>query len=89
MIALFLLACKFVLKPDLSRVKEAGAKNAHLRGQKMNKEQKVGTFVLVIFILALAVPSILPDTIPGMAVLEEMSILGVGTICMIALTLIK
>lgn len=89
MIALFLIVCKFVLRPDLSRVKEAGAQNAHLRGQKMNKEQKVGTLVLVIFILGLALPSILPETIPGMAVLEEMSILGVGTLCMVALTLIK
>lgn len=89
MIALFVLACKIVLRPDLSRVKEAGAKNAHLRGQKMNREQKIGTVVLVIFILGLALPSILPDTIPGMAVLEEMSILGVGTLCMVALTLVK
>ena len=89
MIALFLLACKFVLKPDLSRVKEAGAKNAHLRGQKMNRDQKVGALVLAVFILALALPSILPETIPGMAVLEEMSILGVGALCMIALALVK
>ena len=47
MIALFLLAYKFVLKPDLSRVKEAGAKNAHLRGQKMNRDQKVGALCMV------------------------------------------
>lgn len=30
----YVLACKLVLRPDLSRVKEAGAKYAHLRGRK-------------------------------------------------------
>lgn len=89
MIALFLLVGKFVFRPDLTRVKEAGAKYAHLRGQKMNRDQKIGAVVLVIFILALAVPSILPESVPGMTLLEEMSILGVGTICLVALALVK
>lgn len=89
MIAIFLVICKFVLRPDLSRVKEAGAKNAHLRGQKMNRDQKVGTMVLAVFILGLALPSILPETLPGMAVLTEMGILGVGTLCMVAMALVK
>lgn len=89
MIALFLLICKFILRPDLSRVKDAGAKSAHLRDQKMTRDQKVGVVVLVAFILALALPSILPESIPGMAVLSEMGILGVGTLCIVAMALVK
>lgn len=89
MVALFLLVCKFVLRPDMTRVKNAGALNAHLRGQKMNRDQKIGAAVLIIFILALALPSMLPEGVPGMDTLEEMGILGVGTACIIGLALVK
>lgn len=88
-IALFLIVCKLVLRPDLSRVTEAGAKYAYLRGQKMNKDQKIGALILVLFIMGLALPSILPETIPGMVLLSEMGILGVGTVCMIILAVVK
>lgn len=89
LVAAFLLVSKIVFKPDLSRVKEAGAKNAYLRGQKMNKDQKIGVLILTLFILGLALPSILPETIPGMALLEEMSILGVGTVLLVVLSIVK
>lgn len=88
-VALYLLVCKFVLRPDLSRVKNAGANNAYLRDEKMNKEQKIGLIVLIAFILGLSLPSILPESIPGMALLSEMSILGVTTICIVVLALVK
>ncbi len=89
LIALYLLACKIVLRPDLTKVKEAGAKYAYLRGQKMDKQQKVGAFILAIFILALMLPSVLPKTTPGMATLADMSVLGVGTLCVAALAIVK
>ncbi len=88
-IVVYLLAYKIILRPDLSRVKEAGAKYAYLRDQKMNREQKVGALVMILFVLGLALPSILPQSIPGMSILSEMSILGVGTILMVALALVK
>lgn len=89
MILLFLLACKFVLRPDLSRVTAAGEKYAYLREQKMDRDQKTGALILALFILGLALPSILPKTVPGMEMLSEMGILGISTICIIALAVIK
>ena len=89
MIAVYLLVCKFVLRPDLSRVKDAGAKYAYLRGEKMTSQQKIATVVFLGFILGLMLPSILPKTIPGIALLSQMGIIGLGTICMIVLAIAK
>ena len=55
----------------------------------MNKKQRVSTVVLVCFILGLMLPSIMPKTIPGMAWLSNMGILGVGTLCMLVLAMYK
>ena len=85
----FVLACKLVLRPDLTRIKEAGAKFAYLRGQKMEPKTKVGAAILAIFIIGLMLPSILPKTVPGMALLNEMSILGIGTLCIVLLAAVK
>lgn len=85
----YVLVCKLVLRPDMTNIKNAGENFAHLRGQKMNKEQKVASFVLVIFILGLMIPSLLPKSIPVIALLSNMNIIGIGTICMVALALVK
>lgn len=85
----FVLACKLVLRPDLTRVKEAGVKFAYLREQKMSKETKIGAGILALFIIGLMIPSILPKTLPAVAVLNEMSILGVGTACIFLLAAVK
>lgn len=85
----YVLACKLVLRPDLSRVKEAGAKYAHLRGEKMSRETKIGAAVLAVFIVGLMLPSLLPKTVPGMAILSEMGILGVGTFCIFVLAAVR
>lgn len=85
----FALACKIVMRPDLSRVKEAGAKYTYLRGQKMNQKQKVAAIVLTCFILGLMLPSLLPETFPGMAWLKNMNIMGLGTLCVVVLAMVK
>ncbi len=85
----FVLACKIVLRPDLSRIKDAAANFAYLRNQKMEPQTKVGAGILVLFITGLMLPSILPKTVTGMALLNEMSILGVGTICIFLLAAVK
>lgn len=88
-LALFLIMCKVIMRPDLSRLVDAGAKYAYLREQKMNREQKVGALVLVAFILGLALPSIFPESIPGITLLSEMGIPGIGILCMVVLAFVK
>ena len=88
-ITVYLLVCKLVLRPDLSRVKEAGAKYAYLRNEKMNRQQKIAMGVLAAFIIGLMLPSILPKTIPAIGFLSKMGIIGLGTICMIVLAMVK
>ncbi len=85
----YVLLAKLVLRPDVTRVKEAGAKYAYLRDEKMNKEQKVAAIVLFLFILGNILPSILPATVPGIAVLKNMGVVGLGTISVVALAIVK
>lgn len=85
----FVLACRIVMRPDLSRIKDAGKNFAYLRNQKMEPKTKIGAAILALFIIGLMLPSILPKTVPGMAILNEMSILGVGTLCIVLLASVK
>lgn len=55
----------------------------------MTSQQKIATVVFLGFILGLMLPSILPKTIPGIALLSQMGIIGLGTICMIVLAIAK
>lgn len=85
----YLLVCRFVVRPDMTKIKEAGSKYAHLRNAKMNFDQKVAGITLIIFILALAIPSIVPKTVPGVAWMSDMGVIGIGVLCVAILAIVK
>ena len=89
MIALYLLAVRFIMRPDVTAVKEAGAKLAYLRDAKMDKSQKIAFVVLVIFIVSQVLPGFLPKTMPLAVVLNNLSLIGCATICLIALMILR
>lgn len=88
-IVLYVLVTKIIFRPDVSALKDAAQNFSHLRGQKMNKDQKVATVILIIFLLMLILPSILPQTVLGMAMLKNMDVLGVIGVCLVGLTILK
>lgn len=57
-LVLYLFVGKFVLRPDISQLKDRGDLFEHLRGQKMNRDQKVAFAFLVYFFFAMFAPSI-------------------------------
>lgn len=89
MTVIYLLACRFIIRPDMTKVKEAGAKYAHLRNEKMDKDQKIAMGVLIAFFLGLMIPSILPETVPGMALLSEFGVIGIGTLCVTVMAMVR
>lgn len=88
-IVLYVLVAKILFRPDVSALKDAGKKFAHLREQKMNKDQKLAAVVLAVFLLMLVLPSILPKTVQGMAMLKNMDALGAIGVCLVGLSLLK
>ncbi len=89
MIGLYILASRFIMRPDVTLVKEAGAKLAHLRNEKMNKDQKLAFVVLMLFVISQVLPSFLPKTMPLAVVLNNLSLLGCAVIALIVLTILR
>ena len=88
-IAVYVSVARFILRPDVSLLKDAGAKFAHLRNQKMDKDQKIAAIVLTIFLLMMFLPGVLPQTVPGMVLLKNLDVLGGISLCMIGLSILK
>ena len=84
----YLLAARFIIRPDVSLVKEAGAKYAELRHVKMNGDQKVAAVVLVLFVISQLIPSFLSQSNAVVAQLNNLSVTGCIVVCMIALAII-
>ena len=64
MMVLYMVVCRFVIRPDMTKVKEAGAQYAYLRDAKMNRDEKIAFVVLIAFIVLLMLPSIVPESVP-------------------------
>lgn len=88
-ILLYVLVAKIFMRPDVQPVKDAGAKYAHLRGEKMNSEQKVAMFFLVVFIVSQIIPSFLPEEWAFTAALNNLGLLGCIVIAMIVLSIMR
>lgn len=87
-IAVVLLG-KFVWKLDFSRFNISEEMREELLNQKVTYEQKVGLISVLAFFILLLAPGILPKTIPGMALLSKLGIVGVGGILLVILTVMR
>lgn len=56
----FMVVFRFLLRPDVTPLTTDTDHFAHLRGQKLDRDQKIGAFFLVFFIFAMFAPSLLP-----------------------------
>ncbi len=86
---IFLFAVRFIIRPDVTLVAEAGKKYAHLREQKMGRDEKVAFVILALFILSQLVPSFLPQTIPFVALLNNLGVLGCTAIALVAIAVLR
>ena len=85
----FLLLGKFILRPDVSLVGNAGAVYAHLRNDKMNKSQKTAAITLTLFVISQVLPSFLPKTWALTALLNQFGLIGCTVVCLIVLSVLR
>ncbi|MBO5301093.1 MAG: hypothetical protein J6A81_02640 [Peptococcaceae bacterium] len=85
---LYILIGKFIVRPNVTPLLSKDDKFFELRNQKMSKESKVACVVLVVFLLALFLPSVLPKW-GWVKVLSTLGITGSAVTCLIALSLVK
>ena len=79
---------KFLIRPDVSRLLDQDDKFANLRERKMTRDNKVACVVLVGFLLALFLPSVLPPW-GWVSILATLGITGTAVVCLIALSIGK
>ena len=80
---IYLALGKFVFRFDLSALANAGDFAAEYRGKKMTADNKIGLAILVIFIGVLVAINLLPKTIPVVALLYKINILGLAIIAIV------
>lgn len=89
MILVYLLWIRFVIRPNLS-----GLKNIHTDHFKktplppMNMQQKLFLSFIFLYVMLLLAPSFLPLSVPGIALLKKLGTLGVTAVCITILMLI-
>lgn len=80
---IYLAAGKFVFRFDLSALANAGDFAAEYRSKKMTADNKIGLVILVLFIAILVGINLLPKTIPLVALLYKINILGLAIIAIV------
>ena len=88
-IVLYCLACKFILRIPCPQLATKEDKFSHLRGKKMNQNQKQSMLFLCIFLLMLLLPGILPKSLPVIKQFSMFNVSGCAALIIVALLIIR
>lgn len=88
-LAAYLALMKFVIRPDVSKFKGTGDMFAELRQTKMDSEQKVAAFFLILFMFAMFAPSILPKEFFVTQFFNKLGITGSLMFVMVLMAMLK
>ena len=88
-VALYILAVKFIFRPDTGVLSENVDRFGHLRGKKMNDDQKIAFVALIVFLVMLLLPGVLPKTLPVVSQLSALSVSGSAAIVLIILMIVR
>ncbi len=89
LVVLYLLFCKYIFKPDVSKLMTGEDFFAEMRMQKMNREQKTGLVVFAIFLILMVVPNNCPTSWPLVGFLKSLGLVGITGMLIIILSFIK
>lgn len=89
LVLLYLLLCKYIFRPDVSKLATGEDFFAEMRNQKMNRDQKIGLVVFAAFLVLMVVPNNLPDTWPLVQFLDGLGLVGIVALLIIILSIIK
>ncbi len=89
LICVYLLLCRFIVRPDVSFFNDKADYFAEYRNAKMNPEIKLAAVMLCILLLLVFLPNILPKTFFITTFLSKFGLLEVVILCLIALLVVK
>lgn len=87
---IYLLMAKFVFKADLTKIKNV--KVEQLKNDKlppMSKVQKINLIFVFLFMLLVIVPTMVPETLPGVALLKSFDAAGIAIILISILCIMR
>lgn len=85
----FLAIIRFLIRPDVEafkRIKVADLTKEQL--PKMNAQQIAFFLMIIIYIAAMLLPNLLPKSIPFIALLSQIGLLGINVLCIVVLMII-
>lgn len=85
----FLAIIRFLIRPDVEAFKKI--KVADLTKEqlpKMNPQQIAFFLMIIIYIAAMLLPNLLPKSIPFIALLSQIGLLGINVLCIVVLMII-
>ncbi|GCF92717.1 sodium:sulfate symporter [Enterococcus florum] len=90
-IFLYIIVLKFIIKPDVSKMKDVDAEKMKKENElePMNIAQKIYLFMVPTYVIMLLLPSVLPETIPGVKLLSTLGTLGVTSLWIVAFLIVK
>lgn len=89
LVLLYWALCRYIVRPDISKLVDAGDVFVSLRKQRITQDQKIGMIVFCVFLLLLVLPSNLPKSIPIISTLKSLGLLGTVTLLIIFLSIIR
>ena len=88
-LALFMVVFRFLIRPDISPLKTNTDHFAHLRGQKLSKEQKLGALFLALFMIGMFAPSFMPENNKLGQILSHLGTTGILIVIILILAFLK
>lgn len=85
----FMLACKYIVKPDTSNFGLGKDIYEDLRNNKMSGPQKWAAAMLILFLFIVILPSFFSKEIPFIAVLNKIGIIGGAALCLVIINFVK
>lgn len=89
--ATYILVIKFIIRPDVSKVKAVDADVIRTQNQlpAMDVRQKLMLILLPIYITLLLLPSFLPKTLPVIKTLDSLGTLGITMTCCVVFCILR
>lgn len=89
LVILYWAVCKYILKPDTTKLIEAGDVFIEMRQMKITYDQKIGLTVFAVFLFMLVVIANLPKSWPLVGLLRSLGLLGTVVFLIMVLSIIR
>lgn len=89
LVVLYWAACKYILKPDTTKLSEAGDVFVEMRQMQITFEQKIGLTVFSVFLIMLVFIANLPKSWPLIGLLRSFGLLGTVVFLIMVLSIIR